>query len=148
MKIKNIMTKKVISVPPNTNINDTAKLMEKYRIHGIPVVDKKRVVGIITKTDFFVRDLSNFHLPSYINFIKDNKTENNGQNKIRMEKLLNIKAKNIMIKKCVMVDDNMEVKRLLQIIKKTKFQIFPVINKNKNLVGIITLSDIIKLLKI
>ncbi|MEA2089081.1 MAG: CBS domain-containing protein [Patescibacteria group bacterium] len=152
MRIKNIMAKKVIFVLPDTNISETAKLMEKHRIHGIPVVDKKQVVGIITETDFFVRDSYNFHLPSYINFVKDSEANNyikdDSKKKIKIEKFLNIKAKDIMAKKCVTVDADMEIKKLLQIIKKTKLQIFPVVNKNKILVGIVALPDIIKLLKI
>ena len=85
MKIKKLMTKKVIFVNSNTSIGDAAELMEKHRIHGLPVVDDKKLVGIITETDFFVRDSANFHIPSYIDFIKNSKTKkyikNNEQNK-------------------------------------------------------------------
>ncbi|MCD4705503.1 CBS domain-containing protein [bacterium] len=152
MRVKDIMSKKVVSVSLDASISEAAKLMEKYRIHGVPVVDKKHVIGIITETDFFVRDSYNFHLPSYINFIKDSKMEkhikNNGQNKIRIEKFLNIKANDIMTKKCVIIDSDMEIKKLLKIFQKTELQIFPVINKNRILIGIVTLSDIIKFVKI
>jgi len=156
MKIKDIMTKKVIFVSPYTSISEAAELMEKHRIHGLPVIDNKKVVGIITETDFFVRDSSNFHIPSYIDFIKNSKAKkyikNNDKNKIKIKikikKFINTKVKDIMTNKCVTVDSNILVKKILEIIKKTKFQIFPVVDKNKNLKGIISLSDIIKLFKI
>jgi len=152
MKIKDIMTKKVIFVSPDTSISEAAELMEKHRIHGLPVIDNKKVVGIITETDFFVRDSSNFHIPSYIDFIKNSKTKkyikNNDENKIKIKKFINTKVKDIMTNKCVTIDSNILVKKFLEIIKKTKFQIFPVVDKNKNLLGIIALSDIIKLFKI
>ena len=152
MRIKDIMTKKVIFVSPETSISEAAELMEKHRIHGLPVVDNKKVVGIITETDFFVRDSSNFHIPSYIDFIKNSKAKkyikNNDQNKIKIKKFINTKVKDIMTNKCVTADSNMLIKELFKIIKKTKFQIFPVVDKNKNLKGIISLSDIIKLFKI
>ena len=146
------MTKKVIFVSPYTSISKAAELMEKHRIHGVPVIDNKKVVGIITETDFFVRDSSNFHIPSYIDFIKNSKTKkyikNNDENKIKIKKFINTKVKDIMTNKCVTIDSNILVKKFLEIIKKTKFQIFPVVDKNKNLLGIIALSDIIKLFKI
>ncbi len=152
MKIKDIMTKKVIFVFPDTSISKAAELMEKHRIHGLPVIDNKKVVGIITETDFFVRDSSNFHIPSYIDFIKNSKAKkyikSNDENKIKIKKFINTKAKDIMTNKCVTIDSNILVKKFLEIIKKTKFQIFPVVDKNKNLLGIIALSDIIKLFKI
>ena len=152
MQIKNLMTKKVIFVNSNTNIGDAAKLMEKHRIHGLPVVDNKKLVGIITETDFFVRDSANFHIPSYIDFIKNSKTKkyikNNNQNKIKIKNFINTKVKDIMTHKCITVDQDMLIKELLKIIKKTKLQIFPVVDKNQNLLGVITLSDIIKLFKI
>ena len=152
MCIKDIMTKKVIFVSPDTSISEAAELMEKHRIHGLPVIDNKKVVGIITETDFFVRDSSNFHIPSYIDFIKNSKTKkyikNNDENKIKIKKFINTKVKDIMTNKCVTIDSNILVKKFLEIIKKTKFQIFPVVDKNKNLLGIIALSDIIKLFKI
>ena len=146
------MTKKVIFVSLNTSISEAAELMEKHRIHGLPVVDNKKVVGIITETDFFVRDSSNFHIPSYIDFIKNSKAKkyikNNNQDKIKIKKFINTKVKDIMTSNCVIVDSNMLIKEFLEIIKKTKLQIFPVVDKNKNLSGIIALSDIIKLFKI
>jgi len=152
MRIKDIMTKKVIFVSLNTSISEAAELMEKHRIHGLPVVDNKKVVGIITETDFFVRDSSNFHIPSYIDFIKNSKAKkyikNNNQDKIKIKKFINTKVKDIMTSNCVIVDSNMLIKEFLEIIKKTKLQIFPVVDKNKNLSGIIALSDIIKLFKI
>ena len=47
MQIKDIMTKKVIFVSPDTSVSEAAELMEKHKIHGLPVIDNKRVVGII-----------------------------------------------------------------------------------------------------
>ncbi|MGB9936875.1 MAG: CBS domain-containing protein [Methanobacterium sp.] len=46
-----IMTKKVYSVKKDVSISDAAKLMEKYDINRLPVLDNDKLVGIITRGD-------------------------------------------------------------------------------------------------
>jgi len=49
--VKDIMTKQVITVAPETSIADVARILLDRRISGLPVVQQGRVLGIITKTD-------------------------------------------------------------------------------------------------
>jgi acetoin utilization protein AcuB len=51
VRVKDIMTKQVITVAPETSIADAARLILERRIGGLPVVQASRLVGIITKTD-------------------------------------------------------------------------------------------------
>jgi acetoin utilization protein AcuB len=51
--IESIMTKKVITVSPDTLLEEASLLMRKYKIGGIPVVQNNELVGIITETDVF-----------------------------------------------------------------------------------------------
>jgi acetoin utilization protein AcuB len=54
IKVKNIMTKEVITVPPDFTVEETALVLQKNKISGAPVVDSKgKVVGTITQTDLF-----------------------------------------------------------------------------------------------
>ena len=53
VKIEEIMTKKVITVSPNTTIEDAALLMHDNRIGCLPVVEDDRLLGLITETDIF-----------------------------------------------------------------------------------------------
>jgi acetoin utilization protein AcuB len=53
VKIKNVLTKKVITVNKDTPIEEAARIMADKKIGGLPVVDGDRVVGIITETDLF-----------------------------------------------------------------------------------------------
>lgn len=47
-----IMTRKVLTVAPETEIRDAARVMVDERIHALPVVDEDRaVVGIVTTSD-------------------------------------------------------------------------------------------------
>jgi len=51
LKIEAIMTKKVISVPPERSLQDAAKLLFAHKIGCLPVVERDDLVGIITEGD-------------------------------------------------------------------------------------------------
>lgn len=51
--IKDVMTKKVITVTEDTPIEEAARLMVDNKIGGLPVMRGDEVVGIITETDLF-----------------------------------------------------------------------------------------------
>lgn len=54
IKVKDIMTKKPITVPPDYTVEETAEILMKHKISGVPVVEKGGdVVGIITRDDLF-----------------------------------------------------------------------------------------------
>lgn len=53
VKVKNVMTKKVITVTKDTPIEEAARIMADKKIGGLPVVDGEKVVGMITETDLF-----------------------------------------------------------------------------------------------
>jgi CBS domain-containing protein len=51
--VMQIMIHKVVTVTPETPIEDACKLMLKHKIGGLPVVAGGRVVGILTGSDIF-----------------------------------------------------------------------------------------------
>nr|WP_290668077.1 CBS and ACT domain-containing protein [Ardenticatena sp.] len=54
LKIEELMTRNVITVTPDTPIEEAANLMVTNKVGGLPVVDENdAVVGIITETDIF-----------------------------------------------------------------------------------------------
>lgn len=54
IKIKNLMIKDPITVPPDYTIEEAAQLLLEHKISGLPVTNSKgRVVGIITRSDIF-----------------------------------------------------------------------------------------------
>lgn len=54
IKVKDIMTKDPITVPVDYTVEETAEVLLKRKISGVPVLDKESaVVGVITQTDLF-----------------------------------------------------------------------------------------------
>jgi len=52
--IHEVMTTAVISAPPDASIPDIVNLMMQHRINNVPIVDRERIVGIITRTDLLL----------------------------------------------------------------------------------------------
>ncbi len=50
-KIKSIMSSPIISVEPRTGLFDAARVMSKFNIRRLPVMEKKKLQGIITSLD-------------------------------------------------------------------------------------------------
>lgn len=147
MKIKDIMTADVVTVAAGMGISDVANLLAENRIHGVPVVDeRKKVLGIITETDFFTKDASNIHLPSFVNFIKNEKLDDGVDKNADIELLVGATAKDIMSTQCFVINQEFQVEELVKIFKEVGYKTIPVINEKEELVGIVTLADIIKLL--
>jgi acetoin utilization protein AcuB len=49
--VRDIMTKKVVSIRPDQTVEDAALLLLGHRIGGLPVVQDGELCGIITETD-------------------------------------------------------------------------------------------------
>ncbi|RLB71507.1 MAG: acetoin dehydrogenase [Deltaproteobacteria bacterium] len=53
MTVADIMTRKVITCPPDMTLEKAARLGTKHKIGALPVVDEGRLVGIITESDMY-----------------------------------------------------------------------------------------------
>ncbi|MBW1886995.1 MAG: CBS domain-containing protein [Deltaproteobacteria bacterium] len=54
IKVEEVMSKDPITVPPDFTVEETAEILMKNKISGVPVVDEKeQVVGVITQNDLF-----------------------------------------------------------------------------------------------
>jgi CBS domain-containing protein len=149
MQIKDVMTKEVISVPEDMPITEVANLLMKHKIHGVPVVDdKNRVVGIVTETDFFMKDAVALYLPAYIDILK----APSGQNKRVVddipaaERLVRARASDIMTPRCVTLPPEADVEDLLAAVRLNHYKTFPVTDSQYTLLGVVTLIDVISLL--
>ena len=51
MKIEEIMNKNPVTIGPEENLEEAAKLINQYKVGGLPVLDDNKLVGIITVGD-------------------------------------------------------------------------------------------------
>jgi acetoin utilization protein AcuB len=51
--VEQVMTREVVTVPPDCPLEEAASLMVRHKIGSLPVIDEGKLVGIITETDIF-----------------------------------------------------------------------------------------------
>ncbi|MGE5507080.1 MAG: CBS and ACT domain-containing protein [Chitinophagales bacterium] len=51
MKVKDVMTREVFTISPEATIEEAALLMRERQVGGLPVVEGRQVVGVITETN-------------------------------------------------------------------------------------------------
>jgi CBS domain-containing protein len=150
MTIKEIMTSPVITVSEKDLVVDIAQILSRNRIHGVPVLDGKIPIGIVTESDFFTKGDINIYLPSYIEMIKNEEIVKkfSSKEKEHIEKLSHASAKDIMSSPCITINQNANVDDFTKIIKEKNFNTIPVVDDDGSLVGIASLYDVINLIKV
>ena len=150
MQIQDIMVRDVITVSPAASIAEVADLLLHHGIHAVPVVDERRkVVGIITETDFFLKDSAAIHLPTYAEVVgKMGGTKNEAVLKgvPELRTLIEASAQDIMTPNCITLPDVADVRDMITLVRMRHFKTFPVTDFSGKLVGIITLIDVVKLI--
>ncbi len=117
IKAKDIMNKNVITINPNNTILNAAKLMKQYNIGCLPVVNKNKLLGIITDRDIIIKAITN-----QANF--------------------EAQIKNFIENKIIAVNKNDDIS--IAISKMADYQVrrIMVTDNNDRLEGIISISDI------
>jgi CBS domain-containing protein len=146
MKVKDLMTTKVVSVTPNTPVHEVAALMQKFHFTGVPVMDGKKLVGIIAERDFITSD-SELYLPTYIKLLTDLDFVSGDDKRLPREagKIINAKAKDIMNQKVISISPDSSLEELAETFATKRINPVPVTDSAGNMVGIISRSDLIKL---
>ena len=127
--ISKIMTRDVKTLQVNATIADAAKLFKTYKIHHIPILDKKKLVGIVSKSDYL------FFQRGFLDDSYDVQLE-----QIRMN---NYEVSYIMTKGLAKMEPSQKINVAISLFKENIFHAIPIID-NDELVGIVTTYDIIK----
>ena len=51
MTVGQVMTKKVIAIKPSASLEEIVNLVVRKKVHVFPVMDKKKIVGIVSRHD-------------------------------------------------------------------------------------------------
>ncbi|NLK85890.1 MAG: CBS domain-containing protein [Clostridiaceae bacterium] len=117
MKVRDIMTKNVAHIKPDTSIIDAARLMQQYNVGSIPVCDQSGVVGMVTDRDIVVRNVVMGTDPKAT------------------------PVSNIMTTGITSVSPDTDVNDLEDIMSQKQIRRIPVVDQN-HLVGIVALGDL------
>ena len=130
-KVKEIMTKEVITVQPDDSMEKVKDIFDHYSIHHIPVILHKKVVGIISRADY-LRVIQGFTL------LSDSKAEE--YNHALLRSLL---AGEVMTAKVACLGTEDTLMAAAGYFHENLFHAIPIIDDEGELAGIITTYDLI-----
>ena len=141
MLAKDVMTKSVISVAPETHVREVAKSLLENRISAVPVVDASgRLLGIVSEGDLMRRSEtgtqrhSNWWLALF---------RNPDEKAIDYIKSHGVHAGDVMTKDVVTIEDDTELARIADILERHRIKRVPVLSKER-LVGIVSRADLLR----
>ena len=114
--VSRFMSKKLITISPNSSVVEAARLMIENGISGLPVVEAEKVVGIITKTDlirFFAQEMRG-----------------------------RFRVKDLMTRDVITVKETDSVKKAAKIMKDKKISRLVVLGGDGRIVGVVTETDV------
>ena len=118
MKVKDAMHKGVEWVAPSTPVADLARLMQKHDIGAIPIGENDKLIGMVTDRDIVCRGFANG---------KD---------------VSKLTARDVMTPNVVWCHADEDLDDATRIMETKKIRRLPVIDKDKRMVGMLSLGDI------
>ena len=125
MKIDEIMTTDLITIPPSENLETARSLMHDNQIHHLPVVEgDAKLVGLLTLTNV---------LAATDSILRDE------SNRMRAK---DIEVRDIMVRDLATVDERASLRQAALFLEKHKIGCLPVVT-DKRLRGIVTDTDFV-----
>lgn len=146
LKVKDIMTKDIITVTPDTEVVKAAKILLEKRINGLPVVDDSgKLVGILCQSDLIAQQKS-IPIPSLFTLL-DGFMPLTIMKRIdkEVEKIAAIMVEQAMTPKPVTVDPDTDIEDVARLMVDKNYHTLPVLDGGK-VVGIVGKADILKTL--
>ncbi len=146
LKVKDIMSKQVITFSPDTEIAHAAKLLLEKRINGAPVVDEAgSLVGILCQSDLVTQQKS-LPLPSIFTFLDGFiRITSIKQLDRDIQKIAAIIVAHAMTPDPFSVRSDTSIEDVANLMVEKSFHTLPVVDDGK-LVGIVGKADILKTL--
>jgi CBS domain-containing protein len=119
MKVKDAMHKGVDWVSPDTPVTELAKLMCEHDIGAIPIGENDRLIGMVTDRDIVCKGLA--------------------QDSFDASRTT---ARDVMTPGIHCCRDDDDLAKAVRQMEKLQVRRLPVINKNKRMVGILSLGDV------
>ncbi|MEM0057781.1 MAG: CBS domain-containing protein [Candidatus Bathyarchaeia archaeon] len=117
--VRDVMTKDVRVVRPDTSVKEVVAVMNKFDIGSVVVVQGDRPVGIITERDILRRIVEPCLAPETLT------------------------ARQIMTSPVITIDENASINEAAKLMAKKRVKKLLVTRNNDELVGIITFTDIV-----
>ncbi len=144
LKVKDIMTKELITVSPETEIVHATKLLLENRINGVPVTDETgKLLGILCQSDLIAQQ-KKLPVPSFFTFLDGLITLTSmKQFEKQVQKIAAITVAQAMTPNPVAVRPDTDIEAVAALMVDNNFHTIPVVDEGE-LVGIVGKEDILR----
>jgi acetoin utilization protein AcuB len=129
--VENWMNPNVITVDADDSMLDATKILKEHNIRHLPVLEKGKLVGVVTD-----RDLKRAS-PSDATTLEAHEL---------LYLIANIKVREIMTRNPITVPYNFTIEEAAEILLQAKISGMPVVDKQGDVIGTITQTDLFKVL--
>jgi len=126
MLVKDVMTWNVVTIPSDTPVLEAERILQAHRFERLPVVDKGKLVGIVTKDDLLRASPS---------------TATSFSRGELLYLLAKLTVKEIMKKDVITVPPDIPIERAVAIAQNNRVGCLPVV-EDERVVGIMTTNDV------
>lgn len=114
-----IMTTEVVTLRPDSTLGEAREILLSKRIHHLPVVENNKLVGLITSWDIFKL----------------------GQSAADYK---NVPVSEVMTRQIATLDPDQHLGAVAEVLERHLFHAVPIVNDDKELLGIVTSTDLIR----
>lgn len=146
MQVRDVMTRRVITVTPASSLREAMSLLQEHRISGLPVVRDVRLVGVITEGDIVKRAREELPWYAYVTSPMDVMPLPDFPLETWAQKARHLMAQpvsTIMTRKVIVADPAMDLTDVAELLTGRHVNRLPVLEGEK-LVGIIARADVVK----
>jgi CBS domain-containing protein len=146
LKVKDIMTKEIITVTPDTEVVKAAKILLENRINGLPVVDDSgKLVGILCQSDLIAQQKS-IPIPSLFTLLESFMPLTSMKRIDKeVEKIAAITVTQAMTPNPVTVGPETDIEEVAGLMVDKKYHTLPVVDAGE-VIGIVGKEDVLKTL--
>jgi CBS domain-containing protein len=143
MKVRDVMTRDVATVSPDTQVNEVARLMAERGISGVPVVENGAVVGIVSELDLIVRN-TRLEPPAFFALLDGRiPLETPGHYRKRLQHMLGTEVRDVMTRDVLTIAPAEELEALAEMMVRRRVNPVPVVEGGR-LVGIVSRADVVR----
>lgn len=140
LKVKDVMTRNVITVSQGTSVTEAARLFTEHNISGLPVVDADdKLIGVVTEADFLATidlSLSDSAIRELFDIIIRRK---------RAKKKTGTKVDSLMTPHPITVREDDSLQHAIELMNRNKIKRLIVTDTEGNVRGVISRPDLITL---
>lgn len=136
-QVRDVMTRRVVTVFETTAFKDIARLIEGHRVHGVPVVDEQHhVLGIVTASDLLARVAGTDH-----SMPRGHRATAHHANALKRRGLT---AMELMTAPAITVQAETSITTAARLAARARVRSLPVVDADGTLLGIVTRDDLVK----